>query len=51
MDNKKVKLIGVVATLTGAAVSLVANWAGEKQQDAKIEEKVAEALAKAGKES
>lgn len=51
MDNKKVKIIGIVATVAGAAVSLVANWAGEKQQDAKIAEKVAEAIAKAKEES
>ena len=51
MNKTVIKVIGISASLVGAAASLVANWAGEKQQDAKIAEKVAEALSKAGKES
>ena len=46
MDNKWVKVIGIVASVVGVAATLVGNWAGEKQTDAKIAEKVAEALAK-----
>lgn len=49
MDGKVVKIIGVVAAVAGAGLSLVGNWASEKQQDAKIAEKVAEAVAKATK--
>ena len=46
MANLKViKIVGLGASLLGAAASLVASWAGEKQQDAKIAEKVAEAVA------
>lgn len=47
-----VKIAGIVATVAGVAATLVGNWASEKQQDTKIAEKVAEALAKAkGEES
>ena len=45
MNNKVIKIIGIAASVVGAAATLAANWAGEKQQDAKIAEKVAEALA------
>lgn len=49
MNNKTVKIIGVAASVIGAVATLASNWAGEKQTDAKIAEKVAEALkAKAG---
>lgn len=52
MNGKAIKIIGIAASVVGAAATLAANWAGEKQQDAKIAEKVAEAVAKAsGKES
>lgn len=52
MNNKAIKVIGIVASVVGAAATLAANWAGEKQQDAKIAEKVSEALANSlGKES
>ena len=51
MNGTVIKVIGIVSAVVGAAATLVGNWAGEKQQDAKIAEKVAEALAKAGKES
>lgn len=47
MNGKMVKVIGLAATAVGVVATLVGNWAGEKQQDSKIAEKVAEALAKA----
>lgn len=47
MNTKMVKIIGFVASVVGVAATLVGNWAGEKQTDAKIAEKVAEALANA----
>lgn len=49
MNIKVIKIIGIVASVGGAALSLLANWAGEKQQDAKIAEKVAEAITNATK--
>lgn len=52
MNSKAIKILGVVAAVGGAALSVLGNWAGEKQQEAKIAEKVAEAVTKAtGKES
>lgn len=47
MKNSTIKVLGVVATVIGAGATILGNWAGEKQQDAKIAEKVAEALEKA----
>lgn len=46
MNNKAIKIIGVVASVGGAALSLLGNWSSEKQQELKIAEKVAEALSK-----
>ena len=46
MKINVVKVLGVVASVGGAALTLLGNWAGEKQQDAKIAEKVAEAISK-----
>ena len=52
MNSKAIKILGVVASVGGAALAVLGNWAGEKQQEAKIAEKVSEAIAKAsGKES
>lgn len=52
MNGKAVKIVGLAATVVGALATIAGNWAGEKQQDAKIAEKVAEAIANnAGKES
>ena len=45
MNGKAIKIIGVVASILGAAATLAANWASEQQQDAKIAEKVTEAIA------
>ena len=44
MNIKTIKAIGIGATILGAGLSLVASWAGEKQQEALIAEKVAEAV-------
>lgn len=44
MSIKTIKIIGIGATILGAGLSLVASWAGEKQQEALIAEKVAEAV-------
>lgn len=49
MNGKVVKVIGIAATAVGMVATLVGNWAGEKQLDAKISEKVAEAIANATK--
>ena len=45
MNTKTIKIIGMIASIGGAAASVIASWAGEKQQEAKIAEKVAEAIA------
>ena len=50
MNGKAIKIIGIAASVVGAVATLAGNWAGEKQQDAKIAEKVAEALAKTANE-
>ena len=44
MNGTVVKIISVVASAVGIGATLIGNWAGEKQLDAKIAEKVAEAL-------
>lgn len=44
MNIKTIKIIGMAATVLGAVTSLVASWASEKQQEAAIAEKVAEAV-------
>ena len=49
MNNKWIKVIGIGASVVGAVATLIGNWAGEKQQDAKIAEKVAEAIANSTK--
>lgn len=46
MNLKTIKIIGMGATILGAVTSLVASWASEKQQEAAIAEKVAEAVGK-----
>ena len=46
MNNEKViKIIGICATVVGMGATLVSNWVGEKNLDAKVTEKVAKALA------
>ena len=47
MDTKNlVKVAGIAASVGGAILTIVGNWAGEKKQDALIDEKVAKAVAK-----
>jgi predicted methyltransferase len=46
LTGKAIKAIGIVASVVGAVATLAGNWAGEKQQEAKIAEKVAEVFAK-----
>lgn len=45
MNIKVVKVLGVVTSLVGAAATVASNILSEKQQDAKIVEEVAKALA------
>lgn len=45
VNGKAIKIIGIAATALGVLATLAGNWAGEKQQDAKIADKVAKALA------
>ena len=47
MNGKMIKVIGVAASIIGAAATVAGNWASEKNADAKIGEKVAEAVAEA----
>lgn len=46
----KLKILGIVAAVGGAAASLVGDYVGKKELDTKVAEKVAEALAKASEE-
>lgn len=41
---KLVKIVGVISTILGVVASLASNWVNEKTLDAKVAEKVAEAL-------
>jgi hypothetical protein len=45
-----IKLLAVLATGLGFAATLLSDWANSKEQEALIEEKVNEALAKRDKE-
>ena len=40
-----VKVIGIIATIGGAACTIASNWVADKKLDDKIDTKVAEALA------
>ncbi len=46
LNNKVIKVIGVSASIIGAVASLVGNWVSDKQMDAKVTEKVIEAVSK-----
>lgn len=46
MNNKLVKWLGIGATAIGMGATLLSNWVSGKQEDEKIEKKVAEAVAK-----
>ncbi|WP_295758397.1 hypothetical protein [uncultured Oscillibacter sp.] len=45
-----IKLLAILATGLGFAATLLSDWANSKEQEALIEEKVNEALAKRDKE-
>ena len=45
-----IKLLAILATGLGFAATLLSNWANSKEEEALIEEKVKEALAKRDKE-
>ena len=51
MKMNPIKIAGIAASVIGTAATFVGNWASEKQQDAKIAEKVAEAMKKVKEES
>ena len=51
MKVNLVKVAGMAATVIGTAATLIGSWANDKQQDAKIAKKVAEAIAKTKGES
>ena len=51
MKVNLVKVAGMAATVIGTAATLVSSWANNKQQDAKIAEKVAESIEKTKGES
>lgn len=40
----KVKIIGVIATVIGAAATLTSNWVSDKKTETEITEKVNEAV-------
>ncbi len=46
MNIKVIKVIGMVASIAGAALSLVSSWSSDKLLDHKIGEKVEELLDK-----
>ena len=47
MNIKAVKIISALATVGGAVANVIANFATKKEQDAKITEEIANAVAKA----
>lgn len=49
MNGNVIKIIGFAATAIGMGATLVSNWVSEKQIDAKITEKVNEAVANINK--
>lgn len=51
MKVNMIKVAGITATVVGTAATLIGSWVNDKQQDAKIAKKVAEAIAKTKGES
>jgi hypothetical protein len=47
MNSKTIKIIGVLASIGGAAATLASNWASKKEADEKIAEHVTKAVAEA----
>lgn len=46
MNLSAFKVIGIVATVIGAGLTLVTDWVNDKKMEEKVEEKVKEALSK-----
>ena len=46
MNNKLIKILGMVATAIGMGATLVTDWVNDKKMDEKITEKVTEVLTK-----
>ena len=44
MDSKLIKILGIAATAIGMGATLVTDWVNDNKMDAKIEQKVIEAL-------
>lgn len=40
MNEKTIKVLGVIATVGGAALTMLSSWVGEKQMDDKIKKAV-----------
>ena len=52
MNNSKlIKVLGLVATVGGVAMTLLTDWVNEQKMDEKIEEKINEALAQKDNEA
>lgn len=51
MNIKVVRVIGILATIGGAALSMLGGWANEKQQKAWIADEVAAVAKASSKES
>lgn len=49
MKSNVINIIGFAATAIGMGATIISNWVSEKQMEAKIAEKVSEALANANK--
>jgi len=49
-NSKSIRVLGLAATVIGAAAALVTDWVDQKKMDEKIEEKINEALALRDKE-
>lgn len=45
MNSKLIKILGIVATVGGAAATLLADWVNEKKMDEKIDEAIDAKLA------
>lgn len=50
MNNKIIKIVGVVATILGIGASVVTDWVSERKMEQMVDEKVKEALANTNKE-
>ena len=51
INEKMVKIIGIVATIVGMGATLLTEWVADKKMDEKITEKVTEAFTKIKEES